>query len=83
MRTRPVCTLCVAAFSARPSSASLTLLPLRARAPRLSPLSRSDNLAVCDSWIGVIWDYIMRDEIGPYNRVKRPAPKDMDLKKID
>lgn len=30
-----------------------------------------DNLAVCDSWIGVIWDYIVRDEIGPYNRVKR------------
>jgi len=36
-----------------------------------------DNLAVCDSWIGVIWDYIMRDEIGPYNRVKRELPADM------
>merc|ERR1712037_944419 len=34
-----------------------------------------DNLAVCDSWVGVIWDYIVRDEIGPYNRVKRDAPK--------
>ena len=36
-----------------------------------------DNLAVCDSWIGVIWDYILRDEIGPYNRVKRGLPEDM------
>jgi len=34
-----------------------------------------DDLAVCDSWIGVIWDYIVRDEIGPFNRVKRPPPK--------
>ena len=32
---------------------------------------------MCDSWIGVIWDYIMRDEIGPYNRVKRELPADM------
>ena len=37
-----------------------------------------DNLATCDSWIGVIWDYIMRPEIGPYNRVKRPCPEDDD-----
>ena len=36
-----------------------------------------DNLAVCDSWIGVIWDYITRDEIGPYNRVKRAVPDDL------
>ena len=35
-----------------------------------------DNLAVCDSWIGVIWDYVTRPEVGPYNRVKRPLPKD-------
>ena len=35
-----------------------------------------DNLAQCDSWVGVIWDYIMRDEVGPYNRVKREANKD-------
>jgi len=34
-----------------------------------------DNLAVCDSWIGVIWDYVTRPEVGPYNRVKRPLPK--------
>jgi hypothetical protein len=33
-----------------------------------------DNLAVCDSWCGVIWDYIMRQEVGPYNRMKRPLP---------
>merc|ERR1712054_695595 len=45
---------------------------LRALAPEFY-----DNLAVCDSWIGVIWDYIMRDEIGPYNRVKREVPKDV------
>merc|ERR1712216_352869 len=36
-----------------------------------------DNLAVCESWIGVIWDYIMRPEIGPYNRVKRAQPKEL------
>jgi len=36
-----------------------------------------ENLAVCESWIGVIWDYIVRDEIGPYNRVKREAPKEL------
>jgi len=35
-----------------------------------------DNLAVCESWVGVIWDYIMRDDVGPYNRVKRPMPKE-------
>merc|ERR1711865_548851 len=33
-----------------------------------------DNLAVCDSWCGVIWDYIMRQEVGPYNRMKRSVP---------
>ena len=43
------------------------------RLPELKRLAPEfyDNLAVCDSWIGVIWDYIMRPEIGPYNRVKR------------
>lgn len=46
---------------------------------RLPALKRAapefyDNLAVCDSWVGVIWDYIMRPELGPYNRVKRAAP---------
>eukprot|EP00908_Phaeocystis_cordata_P012194 Transcript_23157.p1 GENE.Transcript_23157~~Transcript_23157.p1 ORF type:complete len:333 (-),score=148.85 Transcript_23157:1311-2309(-) len=34
-----------------------------------------DNLAVCDSWIGVIWDYIVREDVGPYNRVKRKSTK--------
>ena len=48
---------------------------------RLPALKRAapefyDNLAVCDSWIGVIWDYIMRQEVGPYNRMKRAAPLD-------
>jgi len=49
------------------------------RLPALKALAPEyyDNLAVCDSWIGVIWDYIMRDEIGPYNRVKRELPADM------
>ena len=37
-----------------------------------------DNLAVCESWSGVIVDYILRPEIGPFNRVKRAAPKAMD-----
>ena len=32
---------------------------------------------MCDSWIGVIWDYIMRDEISPYNRVKRELTKEL------
>merc|ERR1711939_1134643 len=35
-----------------------------------------DNLAVCDSWIGVIWDYIVREDVGPYNRVKRKSTKE-------
>ena len=30
---------------------------------------------MCDSWVGVIWDYITRDEISPYNRVKREVPE--------
>ena len=49
------------------------------RLPALKALAPEfyDNLAVCDSWIGVIWDYIMRDEIGPYNRVKRGLPADL------
>merc|ERR1712216_742050 len=49
------------------------------RLPALKELAPEyyDNLAVCDSWIGVIWDYIMRDEIGPYNRVKRGLPDDL------
>ena len=34
-----------------------------------------DNLAVCESWVGVIWDYIVRPEMGPWSRVKRAAPK--------
>ena len=45
---------------------------------RLPALKRAapefyDNLQVCESWCGVIWDYIFRPEIGPFNRVKRPA----------
>jgi len=49
------------------------------RLPALKKLAPEyyDNLAVCDSWIGVIWDYIMRDEIGPYNRVKRKLPESL------
>ena len=30
-----------------------------------------DNLAQCDSWIGVIYGYIVRPEVGPFARVKR------------
>jgi len=46
------------------------------RLPTLKRLAPEfyDNLAVCDSWIGVILDYIMRPEVGPYNRVKRKPP---------
>jgi len=48
------------------------------RLPALKRLAPEyyDNLAVCDSWIGVIWDYISRPEVGPYNRMKRPLPQD-------
>ena len=35
-----------------------------------------DNLAQCDSWVGVIWDYILRDDMGPFNRVKRSTTKE-------
>ena len=47
---------------------------------RLPALKRAapefyNSLAVCESWCGVIWDYILRDDVGPYNRVKRPATK--------
>ena len=47
-----------------------TRLPaLRAAAPEFY-----DSLQTCDSWVGVIYDYIFRPEIGPFNRVKR-APE--------
>ena len=29
------------------------------------------DLQVCESWVGVIFDYIRLPEVGPYNRVKR------------
>ena len=32
-----------------------------------------DNLAVCDSWVGVIWDYITRDDLAVQPR-KRAVP---------
>ena len=32
-----------------------------------------DSLVPCESWIGVICDYIVRGEIGPCSRVKRHA----------
>ena len=61
------------------------LWPCRRRRSALSCAPRSlvaaapefyDNLAVCDSWIGVIWDYIVREDVGPYNRVKRKSTKE-------
>ncbi len=30
-----------------------------------------DTLIACESWTGVIWNYILRPEMGPYSRVKR------------
>ena len=49
------------------------------RLPALKALAPEfyDSLAVCDSWVGVIWDYIMRPEVGPYNRVKRHMPEEL------
>ena len=43
---------------------------------RLPKLKRAapefyDSLVVCDSWIGVICDYVARRDVGPYNRMKR------------
>ena len=35
-----------------------------------------DNLAQPESWTGAIWDYITRDDVGPFNRVKRMTTKD-------
>jgi sphingolipid 4-desaturase/C4-monooxygenase len=34
-----------------------------------------DNLHSYDSWCGVIYDYIMRPDIGPFSRVTRPTKK--------
>ena len=34
-----------------------------------------DSLQTCDSWVGVLLDYIVRSEIGPQSRVKRPKTK--------
>jgi sphingolipid delta-4 desaturase len=34
-----------------------------------------DNLHSYDSWCGVIYDYIMRPDIGPFSRVVRPTKK--------
>ena len=36
-----------------------------------------DNLAVCESWTRVIFDYIFRREVTPFNRVKRKAPAEL------
>ncbi|EEC45120.1 dihydroderamide delta-4 desaturase [Phaeodactylum tricornutum CCAP 1055/1] len=33
-----------------------------------------DNLHSYESWTGVIYDYIVRPDIGPFSRVKRPDP---------
>ena len=44
-----------------------TRLPaLRAAAPEFY-----DSLEQCDSWCRVIYDYCFREEVGPFNRVKR------------
>mmetsp|Transcript_1975 Transcript_1975/g.4877 ORF Transcript_1975/g.4877 Transcript_1975/m.4877 type:complete len:339 (-) Transcript_1975:249-1265(-) len=41
-----------------------------------------DPLHSYDSWTGVIYDYIMRNDLGPYARVKRDN-KEMSLKESD
>uniref|UniRef100_A0A7S0CX60 sphingolipid 4-desaturase n=1 Tax=Amorphochlora amoebiformis TaxID=1561963 RepID=A0A7S0CX60_9EUKA len=40
-----------------------------------------DNLAECKSWSGIIYDYIVRPDIGPFSRVKREAKKPENKKK--
>merc|ERR1712178_431297 len=42
-----------------------------------------DTLATGDSWIGVIWDYITRADLGPYNRVKRNMPADVSPRRTE
>lgn len=51
------------------------------RLPELKRLAPEfyDNLAVCESWTGIIWDYIFRPDVGPFNRVKRSQDTAKDL----
>ena len=48
------------------------------RLPKLRSIAPEfyDHLAVCDSWVGVIWNYIAREYVGPYNRIKRRPRKE-------
>jgi len=34
-----------------------------------------DDLPVCESWVKILWDYVMDPAIGPYARVKRNLKK--------
>ena len=49
------------------------------RLPLLNRIAHEfyDDLAVCESWTLVLWDYIWRREVGPFNRVKRKPRKDL------
>jgi len=38
-----------------------------------------DNLPCHNSWVKVIWDYIMDPSVGPWSRVKRQSTKDVPL----
>ena len=41
-----------------------------------------DDLPQCQSWPGVIWDYIMNPEIGAFSRVKRNQLTQADVQRL-
>jgi sphingolipid delta-4 desaturase len=57
-----------------PAVAGANLPKVRAMAPEFY-----DNLTQCESWPGVIYNYIMDPTIGPFSRVKRYTLSDRDI----
>jgi len=51
-----------------PKVAGINLPKVRAIAPEFY-----QELSKHDSWIQVIWDYIMTEHVGPYSRIKRKS----------
>lgn len=43
------------------------------RLPEVRRIAREfyDPLETCPSWSGILWDYVMRDDVGPHSRVRR------------
>jgi len=38
-----------------------------------------DNLAQCDSWVWILWDFLTKRGLGPYSRVKRRQANEDDV----